>query len=139
MNRSAALTELMRGVGEDVRDYRLLASLLEQQFEAALTHQTARLADLAERITGMTTTLDRRRVQRVALVTALAGKGAHIDSAFALLAGAPRDALQNGWNTLEALVRECKQRNERNCRLMMDQYSIMQRVLHGDEATYVPA
>jgi flagella synthesis protein FlgN len=139
MKRSAALAELMRGVGEDVRDYRLLATLLEQQFEAALTHQAAHLADLAERISGMTATLDRRRVQRVALVTALAGKGASIDSAFALLTEPPREALRGAWATLEALVRECKQRNERNCRLMMDQYSIMQRVLHGDEATYVPA
>ncbi|HTN67444.1 MAG TPA: flagellar export chaperone FlgN [Burkholderiaceae bacterium] len=139
MNRSTALANLMRGVGEDVRDYQMLRTLLQQQFDAALAHQAVRLSELAERITEMTGVMEQRRLQRVDLVNALSGKGGSVTTAFALLPGTPRDALQAGWNALEALVRECKELNERNCRLMMDQYSIMQRVLHGEEETYVPA
>lgn len=139
MKRSAALANLMRGVGEDVRDYQVLRTLLQQQFEAALAHQAMHLGELAESVTKMAELLEQRRRQRVELVTTLSGRGASLTSTLALLNGASREALQEGWSALEALVRECKQLNERNCRLMTDQYSIMQRVLHGEDETYVPA
>ncbi len=139
MNRSTALSKLMRGVGEDVRDYQTLRKLLQQQFDAALAHQTVHLSGLAERITEMTGVLEQRRLQRIDLVSALSGTGSSVATAFALLTGAQHETVQAGWGALEALVRECKELNERNCRLMMDQYSIMQRLLHGEEETYVPA
>lgn len=144
MSRMNTLSGLMRGIGEDVRDYRVLRNLLQEQFDAALRHQSLRLGQLAERITELTEVLEQRRAQRVELVTALSGKGAGVITTFALLKGVPhealrREALQVAWSELEALVRECKQFNERNCRLIMDQYSIMQRVLHGEEQIYVPA
>lgn len=139
MNRGTALANLTRGVAEDVRDYQALRTLLQRQFDAALAHQAVCLGELAERITAMADILERRRLQRVDLVNALSGKGGSVAAAFALLPVAPRDMLQAGWSTLEELVRECKELNERNCRLMMDQYGILQRVLCGEEETYVPA
>jgi len=36
-------------------------------------------------------------------------------------------------------VKECKALNMRNCRLLMDQHDIMQRVLQTEADTYAPA
>jgi flagella synthesis protein FlgN len=42
------------------------------------------------------------------------------------------------WSRLEALVRDCKQATVRNGSLMAEQFSIMQRLLHGEDGTYAP-
>jgi flagellar biosynthesis protein FlgN len=52
----------------DVRAYRTLAALLEEQFTAALGHDGARLEALAKDITALVDTLEKRRQARVALV-----------------------------------------------------------------------
>ncbi|HEY4066965.1 MAG TPA: flagellar export chaperone FlgN [Burkholderiaceae bacterium] len=139
MTRQGRLTSLMRGVGEDVRDYRLLKTLLDEQFDAALRHRTPRLKELAESITSLVDVLEPRRRERVALVGDLLGAGAAMTATFPMLNGSARVALESGWRILDALVRECKRLNTRNGQLMMDQQSIMQRVLRGEEQTYAPA
>jgi flagella synthesis protein FlgN len=83
--------------------------------------------------------LEQRRKERVTLVATLLGAGAAMTSTFALLNGNTRAALESGWRMLEALVSECKRLNVRNGQLMMEQQSIMQRVLRGEEQTYAPA
>ncbi|RJF96696.1 flagellar protein FlgN [Noviherbaspirillum cavernae] len=138
MTRKDALARLLRGVGEDVRDYRELQAMLEEQFMAALRYETARLNDVAERITTLVETLELRRAERVALVTEMLGEGASMSDTFPLLTRPAREALEAGWQTLEELVRECKEHNARNCNLLMDQHGIMQRVLHGEEQIYAP-
>jgi flagella synthesis protein FlgN len=55
------------------------------------------------------------------------------------LQGASRSAFDNCWSALEAAVQECKALNTRNCRLLMDQHDIMQRVLQTESDTYAPA
>ena len=144
MNAPAArqqhLAQLVHGIGADLRDYRVLQGLLDEQFEAALRHRAAPLAELAERITESVETLDLRRRDRIALVEQLAGASATIDAAFALISPGSRATLEAGWHALEDLVRECQRLNARNGRLMADQHSIMQRVLYGEEGqTYAPA
>jgi flagellar biosynthesis protein FlgN len=139
MTRQGHLTRLMRGVGEDVRDYRLLKSLLDEQFDAALRHRTARLKELADGIASLVDVLEQRRRERVALVGGLLGAGAAMTATFGLLDGSARTALESGWRMLDVLVHECKRLNTRNGQLMMDQQSIMQRVLRGEEQTYAPA
>jgi flagella synthesis protein FlgN len=139
MTRQGRLTSLMRGVGEDVRDYRLLRSLLDEQFDAALRHSTPRLTELADSLAALVDVLEQRRKERVMLVDALLGAGAAMSATFPLLNGSARTALESGWRMLDALVHECKRLNTRNGRLMMDQQSIMQRVLRGEEQTYAPA
>jgi flagella synthesis protein FlgN len=42
------------------------------------------------------------------------------------------------WERLEWLVRDCKQATTRNGNLMADQYTVMQRVLHGEDQLYAP-
>ncbi|MNS92025.1 hypothetical protein D3C72_1261420 [compost metagenome] len=57
---------------------------------------------------------------------------------FAMLQEDARTAAQRDWAALEQMVLECKRLNARNSDLLTEQYSIMQRVLHGEEDTYAP-
>lgn len=139
MTRQPELKRLMRGVGQDMQDYRRLKALLEQQFDMALRHRAATLAELAAAIMELVEALERRRQERVALVAELAGPDASFADVLRLLQGEAHAALESGWRMLEALVGECKQLNARNGRLMTDQYAIMQRVRFGEEQTYAPA
>jgi flagella synthesis protein FlgN len=139
MTRKEVLACLMRDVALDLDGYRELSVLLDDQFHAALRYETAKLGEVAARIATLVDALESRRAQRVALVSGLLGKGATMAGVLPLLNGAVRDALESGWKSLESLVQESKQRNERNCKLLMDQHGIMQRVLHGEEQIYAPA
>ena len=47
--------------------------------------------------------------------------------------------MEADWNTLEQAVITCKAVSKRNADLLVEQYSIMQRVLHGEEQIYAPA
>ena len=139
--QSAALTQLVQGMRADIADYRRLRALLETQFEAALRHQTTGLIDVAAKITELVDTLEQRRQERIALAGALIGPEEPISmqGVMRLLAESSRASLQADWDTLEGLVRECKEANTRNCRLLTDQHEIMQRVLNREADTYAPA
>ncbi len=139
MTRAGMLDRLLRGVGEDVRDYRVLMGLLETQFELALRHEAAPMESLSARISALVDVLDARRRERVSLVEHLQGPGRRMADVFGLLPPQRRRLLETGWQTLEKLVRDCKALNARNCRLLMDQQAILQRVLHGDDEIYAPA
>lgn len=136
------LVRLLRDMDADVLEYRRLRSLLEDQFDAALRHQGTRMQALAEDITAAVETLEARRATRVTLVHQLVGSAAvvRIETALALLPPPLCDAAAARWGVLETLVRECKERNARNGRLMTDQQAILRRVLEGEEDhTYVAA
>lgn len=132
------LGQLMQGVGADIQRYRELLGLLESQFQATLRHEAASLAGLADTVTALVATLDDSRRERGALVHGLLGPKATMADAIALLDSPKREALETGWRSLEALVRESKRLNARNCQLLMDQHALLQRVLHGEDATYAP-
>lgn len=134
------LVRLLRDMDADVLDYRRLRTLLQEQFEAAMRHQGERLQQLAGAITETVDGLEGRRAARVELVHQLAGAQAAMDAALVLLPSPLKEAAAARWATLQALVRECKQSNARNGRLMTDQQAILQRVLSGgEEHTYVAA
>jgi len=139
MSRKAALLVFVNDIVEDVRDYRMLRELLQQQFEVAMKHNALRLTELAAQISETAGALEKRRKRRSALMGSLPGKNCDITAILALVNDAAREAVKARWIELEGLVRECKELNDRNGRLMMDQYAIMQRVLHGEEKIYVPA
>lgn len=138
-----ALLRLADGVRADVADYERLRERLEAQFDAALRHDSGRLTGLADEIVALCGTLDARRQERNGLlgVFAAALKGMPGgDAVPALLARLPANRRGAAdWPTLCGLVRECKALNVRNCRLLMDQYDIMQRVLDDGEGLYAPA
>ncbi|WP_363503297.1 flagellar export chaperone FlgN [Burkholderia sp. LMU1-1-1.1] len=139
MTRQDAMRALLAGIGDDLRDYPALQDLLEQQFHAALRHQAAQLGQVAEAISALVDTLQARRAQRVALAQRLLGPTANMAQAFALLKNAAREKIESDWKTLETMVVECKRLSKRNSDLLLEQHSIMQRVLHGEDQLYAPA
>lgn len=142
MTAREALSRLIKGVQADLGDYRTLRELLDEQFEAALKHRTAVISDVAERITQLTAQLEQRRLERVALAKALLGKKTNvtISAVSARLPGNVRAVFDQGWQTLEKQVQECKRLNQRNCDLLMNQHEILRRVMQADGGeTYAPA
>lgn len=130
---------LIDGVAADTVDYAGLQQLLDEQFDAALRHGNARLAELAEQIGTLCDALEVRRQQRVELAERLLGPAARMSAVFPLMKGAARGALEANWQSLQARVIECQRLGKRNSDLLMDQFSLMQRVLHGEEQLYAPA
>ena len=139
MTRQDAMRALLAGIADDLRAYPALQDLLEQQFHAALRHQAAQLGQVAEAISALVDTLQARRAQRVALAQRLLGPTANMAQAFALLKNAAREKIESDWTTLETMVVECKRLSKRNSDLLLEQHSIMQRVLHGEDQLYAPA
>ena len=138
LTRDQAVARLLDGVQADLTACGTIRDLLESQFQAALRHRAAELAALAERLTPELEAMEQRRQQRVQLVRALLGPQATMDDLFGSLPDALRTRGQTGWDKLEALVRDCKQATVRNGNLMAEQFTIMQRLLHGEDDTYAP-
>jgi flagella synthesis protein FlgN len=138
MTRDQAVARLLDGIQDDLQACGVVRELLERQFQAALRHQGAELSVLAEELMPQLEAMEARRTQRVQLVRALSGAGAGMEHWFASLAAPQRSRARAAWTELERLVRECKQATARNGNLMADQYSVMQRLLHGEEDTYAP-
>ncbi len=142
-----AVRRLVDGMRADASDYERLRELLDLQFHAALRHSTEDLSDLATRITALTEVLDGRRRERLALARLLVGgrpqpgrsKTVSIEAVAARMPAATRVTFETEWSALESRVRECKQLNTRNCRLLMGQFEIMQRLMATDVHTYAPA
>jgi flagella synthesis protein FlgN len=136
--RQNTFAALLRGVSEDVAAYEGLLLLLGQQFDAALQHQGARLGELATDIMLAVDTIELRRAARVDLLGKLLGPQGRMSQLPALLKGDTRARLEAEWQALEQMLLECKRLSSRNSSLLADQYSIMQRVLHGEEQIYAP-
>ena len=138
ITRQEAVRRVLQGMTDDSVGYAALQTLLEEQFQATLQHQSTRLTALAEQVIAAVEPLDARRRQRVSLVTALLGPQGDMPQLFALLQEDARSKAEAEWVALEQMVLECKRLNARNSDLLTEQYSIMQRVLHGEEDTYAP-
>lgn len=138
ITRQQAVDRVLQGIADDSTGYIALLALLEEQFQAALRHQTEQLKTLADQVIAAVDVLDGRRRQRVTLVTALLGAKPDMQQFFALLQEAPRIRALADWAALEEMVLECKRRNSRNSQFLTEQYSTMQRVLNGEEDTYAP-
>lgn len=138
LTRQQANLLLADGVQADVRDSAEVLALLERQFEAALRHRSSELTGLAERLTPLLDAMEARRQQRVSLVRALLGERGTMGDYIAGLAEPARGALAAAWSDLESTVQACKAATTRNGSLLAEQYTVMQRVLHGEDDTYAP-
>ncbi|CAH0270601.1 hypothetical protein SRABI118_03480 [Massilia sp. Bi118] len=138
LTRDQAVARLLDGIQSDIEACGVVRELLERQFEAALRHRAAELSGLAEQLMPQLDSMEQRRQQRVQLVRALHGANAGMDQLLNGLPPAQRSSASADWARLEALVRDCKQATARNGSLMADQYTVMQRVLHGEDQLYAP-
>ncbi|MGO4377354.1 flagellar export chaperone FlgN [Pseudoduganella sp. RAF53_2] len=130
---------LLDGIAADMADYQSMLDLIEQQFDAAIRHQSVRLGEIAEAIGTLAAMMDDRRKQRFDLAVRLTGPQPSMLQVFALLKPEPRARLESDWKALEAMVLKAKELGKRNAELLAEQFTIMQRVLHGDDQTYEPA
>jgi flagella synthesis protein FlgN len=138
LTRDQAIARLLDGIQADLGACATIRELLERQFEAALRHRAAELGVLAEELMPQLDAMEQRRLQRVQLVRALHGASATMDDLLNGLPAAQRTRAGADWERLEQLVRDCKQATTRNGSLMADQYTVMQRVLHGEDPLYAP-
>ena len=138
MTRQQAAAALTEGVGQDLAAAGSILALLERQFDAALRHQGAELARLADQLTPALDAMDARRRQRVALVRALHGAEGTMATFIATQPEPGRTPLARAWSELERVVVACKAATTRNGNLLADQFTTMQRVLHGGDGTYAP-
>jgi flagella synthesis protein FlgN len=138
MTRQQAAAALADGVDQDLHAANAIHALLERQFQAALRHQGAELAALAEELTPALDAMDARRKQRVALVRALNGSDATMGGFIATQPEPGRAKLAAAWTELERLVVACKMATTRNGNLLAEQFTVMQRVLHDGDGTYAP-
>ena len=138
MTRQQAAAALADGVDQDLHAANAIHALLERQFQAALRHQGAELAALAEELTPALDAMDARRKQRVALVRALNGIDATMGGFIATQPEPGRAKLAAAWTELERLVVACKMATTRNGNLLAEQFTVMQRVLHDGDGTYAP-
>ncbi|PQO89899.1 flagellar protein FlgN [Massilia phosphatilytica] len=138
MTRDQAVARLLDGIAADMSACGTIRELLERQFQAALRHRATELATLAGALTPELDAMEQRRLQRVQLVRALLGPQATMDDLFGSLPVPQRTRGQADWEQLEALVRDCKHATTRNGNLMAEQFTIMQRLLHGEDDTYAP-
>jgi flagella synthesis protein FlgN len=138
LTRQQANTLLLEGLRLDLQDGAAVHGLLEQQFDAAVRHRTAELTRLAEQLTPLLDAMEARRQQRVSLVRALFGPQGGMEQFFATLEAGARASAQAAWQELESIVMACKQATTRNASLLAEQHSVMQRVLHGEDAIYAP-
>jgi flagella synthesis protein FlgN len=138
MTRDQALARLLDGIQADLGATATIRDLLERQFQAALRHRGAELAGLADELTPQLDAMEQRRQQRVQLVRALYGAKAGMHDMLDSLPLPQREHATNDWGRLERQVRDCKQATSRNATLMADQYTVMQRVMHGEEQLYAP-
>jgi flagella synthesis protein FlgN len=138
MTRREAAGALAGGVHADLAACAAIHDLLEQQFDAAVRHRSAQLADLAAHLAPLLDAMEARRQQRVSLVRALGGPEASMADFIERTAEPARAQLRREWQELEQLVVACKAATTRNSSLLAEQFSVMQRVLHGEEDTYAP-
>jgi flagella synthesis protein FlgN len=138
LTRDQAVTRLLDGIQADIHACATIRELLERQFQAALRHRGAELGELAGELMPQLDAMEQRRQQRVLLVRALHGLDASMDDLLNGLAASQRARTRADWERLEALVRECQDATTRNSGLMAEQYTVMQRVLHGEDQLYAP-
>ncbi len=138
LTRQQAQSLLADGVQADVRDSAEVLALLERQFEAALRHRSSELGQLAELLAPLLDAMEARRQQRVSLVRALLGLDGTMAAYIAGLPGQARTDFSAAWADLERTVQACKEATARNGGLLAEQYTVMQRVLHGEDGIYAP-
>jgi flagellar biosynthesis protein FlgN len=138
MSRQDAMKMLLDGIKADLQSYQQMLDLIAQQFEAAIRHQSERLGEIAKEIGALVDVLEARRAQRVDLATRLVGPQPSMEQVFTLLKPEARARLEADWAQLEGMVQTAREMGRRNADLLAEQYTIMQRVLHGDDQTYEP-
>ena len=131
------------GMKDDLQAYQQLQELLRTQFHAALRHDAAGMAQVAQQISAQAQLLEASRVRRVAHARALLPAGATLSmtAVLALLQSPLKEQLSRLWAQLQQQVQACKAMNLQNCEIIMDQAQTMRQIVQGrsaEEGIYGP-
>jgi flagellar biosynthesis protein FlgN len=141
MKRTIPVKQLLLDLGTDLNAYRKLAGMLDEQFDAALRLDGASLGRIGQAIDAEVSALDVRRSTRATVLGTTPGAAERLGQLLfpGAARAAQRVALSARFDELEQLIGHCKARATRNGGLLASQFEAMQRVLHGERHTYVPA
>ena len=138
LDPSLLLRNLCEGLRADEEGHTRLEELLEQQFQAALRHETARMTALSDEVLAQVETLERQRDAQRRLLGLLLGRQERptLRALIRRLPPASAEPLARQWQALQSGINRCKTLNLRNCRLLSEQRALMQQQLGQEEHLY---
>lgn len=138
MKSADAVVQLLRDLHADGFGYKLLRDLLEAQFQGALKHDAEALLRVGGEIETLCGQMEQRRAKREELLGSLLKQPPRpsMKRLIEALPGAAARTLAGLWAEVEQQLHVCKELNLRNCRLIMEQQEMMQRLLGEDGGVY---
>lgn len=142
MNRHEQLLQVLeRDIQQDCADYAGLHRLMQSLYQQLLERNSAEIERINTQISFLVEYIRARTQRRSKILTAFAlGSGAEaMDKAFLLFPDSRREALQQQWQELGEQVKQAKQLNERNGKLLAMHNDILSQLLPGEHDTQVYA
>lgn len=130
------LTSTLAHLDDQLRTYRGLASMLDEQFETARALDATRLAQVTEAIDQELNGMEGRRREHADLLRSARdlARRRPADRARA----AQHALLDRRCTELKSAAAHCKTLALRNGELLASQYELMRRVIQGESHTYAP-
>lgn len=143
MNRREQLLQVLeRDIQQDCADYAGLHRLMQGLYQQLLERNSAEIERINTQINFLVEYVRARTQRRSKILSAFGlGSGAEaMEQAFSLLPDSRREALQQKWQELAELVKQAKQLNERNGKLLAMHNDILSQLLAGerDAQVYAP-
>lgn len=142
MNRREQLLQVLeRDIQQDCADYAGLHRLMQSLYQQLLERNSAEIERINTQINFLVEYVRARTQRRSKILSAFGlGSGAEaMEQAFSLLPDSRREALQQKWQELAELVKQAKQLNERNGKLLAMHNDILSQLLAGERDTQVYA
>jgi flagella synthesis protein FlgN len=132
--REQLLQVLERDIQQDCADYAGLQGLIQSLYQQLLGRNSADIERTNTQINVLLENVGARTQRRSKILSAFglgAGAGA-MNHAFSLFPDGRREALQQQWQELAELVKQAKQLNERNGKLLAMHNDILSQLLSAD-------
>ncbi|TKB47788.1 flagellar protein FlgN [Ferrimonas sediminicola] len=137
MSRTEQVRQLVKGIQLDVKQYQQLKSLIRHQHSLLERRDSDALAQHNPRQDELCQTLEQRARQRTELLSSL-GLSSDSKGMQRLLSAIPGDKGRKIgllWRQLQQLVRQCKEQNDINGRLLNSQQRCLSRLVTPEKVT----
>ncbi|MGL5005866.1 MAG: flagellar export chaperone FlgN [Plesiomonas sp.] len=141
MDNKSRVKTLLQTLTQDLRDYRQLLPLLQQQYALMQQRDSHGLSHNNRQLQPLLHTLQQHATERCQHLHAIGlsadTQGMH--ALFRLLPDALSVAAQQQWQQLHQLICDCQQQNSRNGKLLAQQKQLVTQLLQPDAGlTYSP-
>lgn len=120
---------LLQHIGQDVSACRNLVALLEQEREALKSRDLATLEDVIQNKSANLLHLEQSAKQRSAWIAPHVKPNDTAENAWLALIGSHKPQIQQTWDELRNLLRECQEQNEINGKLLARNQQVFSRLL----------